>query len=69
MTYNKNWKGKILKRWITIILQDVLGHEVQESWPYLIIVIRLFSIFPFLHSRPQSPSFLGHVVLKRGATG
>ena len=22
-----------------------------------------------LHSRPQSPSFLGHVVLKRGCTG
>ena len=69
MTYNKNWKGKILKRWITIILQDGLGHEVQESWPYLIIVIHLFSIVPFLHSRPQSPSFLGHVVLKRVATG
>ena len=32
---HKNWKGKILKIWITIICHGVLGHEVQESWPYL----------------------------------
>ena len=32
---HKNWKGKILKRWITIILHGGLGHEVQGSWPYL----------------------------------
>ena len=36
MTYNiKNWKGKILRIWITIIRRGGLGHEVQESWPYL----------------------------------
>ena len=34
MTYNKNWKGKILRIWITIIRHGGLGHEVQESWPY-----------------------------------
>ena len=33
---HKNWKGKILRIWITIILHGAgLGHEVQESWPYL----------------------------------
>ena len=31
----KNWKGKILNIWITIIRHGGLGHEVQESWPYL----------------------------------
>ena len=31
----KNWKGKILRIWITIIRHGGLGHEVQESWPYL----------------------------------
>ena len=31
-----NWKGKkILRIWITIIRHGGLGHEVQESWPYL----------------------------------
>ena len=32
---HENWKGKILRIWITIIRHGVLGHEVQESWPYL----------------------------------
>ena len=32
---HKNWKGKILRIWITIIRHGGLGHEVQESWPYL----------------------------------
>ena len=32
---HKNWKGKILRIWITIIRHSGLGHEVQESWPYL----------------------------------
>ena len=32
---HKNWKGKILRVWITIIRPGGLGHEVQESWPYL----------------------------------
>ena len=32
---HKNWKGKILRIWITIIRHDGLSHEVQESWPYL----------------------------------
>ena len=32
---HKNWKGKILRIWITIIRDGGLGHEVQESWPYL----------------------------------
>ena len=32
---HKNWKGKILRIWITIIHHGGLGHEVQESWPYL----------------------------------
>ena len=32
---HKNWKGKILRIWITIIRHGSLGHEVQESWPYL----------------------------------
>jgi len=32
---HKNWKGKILRRWITIIRHGGLGHEVQGSWPYL----------------------------------
>ena len=32
---HKNWKGKILSIWITIIRHGGLGHEVQESWPYL----------------------------------
>ena len=31
MTYNI----KILRIWITIIRHGGLGHEVQESWPYL----------------------------------
>ena len=31
----KNWKGNILRIWITIIRHGGLGHEVQESWPYL----------------------------------
>ena len=31
---HKNWKGKILRIWITIIRHGGLGHE-QESWPYL----------------------------------
>ena len=32
---HKNWKGKILRIWITIICHGGLGHEVQESCPYL----------------------------------
>ena len=28
---HKNWKGKILRTWITIIRHGGLGHEVQES--------------------------------------
>ena len=32
---HKNWKGKILRIWITIIRHGGLGHEVQDSWPYL----------------------------------
>ena len=32
MTYNI----KILRIWITTIRHGVLGHEVQESWSYLI---------------------------------
>ena len=32
---HKNWKGKILKRWIAIIRHGGLGHEDQRSWPYL----------------------------------
>ena len=32
---HKNWKGKILRIWITIIRPCGLGHEVQEAWPYL----------------------------------
>ena len=32
---HKNWKGKILRIWITIIRHGGLGHEVQESLPYL----------------------------------
>ena len=28
---HKNWKGKILRIWITIIRHGGLGHEVQES--------------------------------------
>ena len=32
---HKNWKGKILRIWISIIRHGGLGHEVQESWPYL----------------------------------
>ena len=36
MTYNvKTGKEKILRIWITIIRHSGLGHEVQESWPYL----------------------------------
>ena len=36
MTYNiKTGKEKILTIWITIIRHGGLGHEVQESWPYL----------------------------------
>ena len=31
----KNWKGNILRIWITIIRHGGLGHEVQEAWPYL----------------------------------
>ena len=30
---HKNWKGKILRIWITIIRHGGSGHEVQESWP------------------------------------
>ena len=32
MTYNvqKNWKGKILRIWITVIRHGGLGHEVQD---------------------------------------
>ena len=32
---HKNWKGKILRIWITRIRHGGLGDEVQESWPYL----------------------------------
>ena len=32
---HKNWEGKIIRIWITIIRHGGLGHEVQESWPYL----------------------------------
>ena len=32
---HKNWKGKILWIWIKIIRHGGLGHEVQQSWPYL----------------------------------
>ena len=32
---HKNWKAKLLKRWITTIRHGGLGHEVQWSWPYL----------------------------------
>ena len=32
---HKNWKGKILSIWITVIRHGGLGHEVQESRPYL----------------------------------
>jgi len=36
MTYNtKTRKEKIIRIWITIIRHGGLGHEVQESWPYL----------------------------------
>ena len=28
---HKNWKGKILRIWITIIRHGGLGHEVQEG--------------------------------------
>ena len=31
----KTRKEKIIRIWITIIRQGGLGHEVQESWPYL----------------------------------
>ena len=31
----KKKKKKILRTWITIIRHGGLGHEVQESWPYL----------------------------------
>ena len=32
---HKNQKGKIIRIWITIIRHGGLGHEIQESWPYL----------------------------------
>ena len=32
---HKDWKGRILRIWIKIIRHGGLGHEVQESWPYL----------------------------------
>ena len=32
---HKNWKGKIVRIWITIIRHGGLGHEVQDSWPHL----------------------------------
>ena len=32
---HKNWKGKILRIQTAIIRHGGLGHEVQESWPYL----------------------------------
>ena len=32
---HKNYTGKIIRIWITIIRHGGLGHEVQESWPYL----------------------------------
>ena len=32
---HKDWKGKVLRIWIKIIRHGGLGHEVQESWPYL----------------------------------
>ena len=36
MTFHtKTWKRKIIRIWITIIRHGGLGHEVQESWPYL----------------------------------
>ena len=36
MTYNrKTRKEKILRIWITIIRHGGLGHEDQESWPFL----------------------------------
>ena len=36
MTYKiKTGKQQMLGIWITIIRHGGLGHEVQESWPYL----------------------------------
>ena len=36
MTYNtKTTQKKKIRIWITIIRHGGLGHEVQESWPYL----------------------------------
>ena len=36
MAYNiKSGKEEILRIWITIIRHGGLGHEVQETWPYL----------------------------------
>ena len=37
MTYNtKTTQKKKIRIWITIIRHGGLGHEVQESWPYLL---------------------------------
>ena len=34
---HKNWKGKILKRWIRIIRHGGLGHQVQGSGRFYIL--------------------------------
>ena len=51
---HKNWKGKILRIWITIIRHGGLGHEVQESWPYLGFLV--FPVF-MLHVISASPFY------------
>ena len=38
---HKNWKGKMLRIWITTIRHGGLGHEVQESSHGLIYQMRL----------------------------
>ena len=48
---HKNWKGKILRIWITIIRHGGLGHGVQESWPY----------GPYLSNATPWPYELSHV--------
>ena len=38
MKYNIERKEKLIRIWITMIRHGSLGHQVQESWPYLLNV-------------------------------
>ena len=57
---HKNWKGKILRIWITIIRHGGLGHEVQESLvsrvPLVHTSLKASQVTPFTLQLKHAPS-------------